>query len=270
MSAIRVDTHAHVFVPDLKMRPDARYRPDYPATVESYLHTLSTRSFTHGVLVQPSFLGSDNHYLLAALATAPERLRGVIVIDDSDLAHELADERVSQLTAQGIRGIRLNLIGRAVPELASPAWQRAARTLHTHGWHLEIQASGEQWAVLAHTLSTWPGRVVIDHLGLPSDARGAAPTIVLSLAAEAHVWVKASAPYRSAPGQAARALLEIIETAGPERIVFGSDWPHTQHEAQAVDAWTWLQPIVGRSLHDRILKENPSTLFGWNLAADPD
>ena len=88
-----VDAHAHVFEPGLATVRDARYVPAYAAPLEQYLARLDEHGLERGVLVQPSFLGTDNSYLLAALAREPERLRGVIVVD-----HDI-DARVGELRA---------------------------------------------------------------------------------------------------------------------------------------------------------------------------
>lgn len=76
-----IDAHAHVFSKDLSLASGRRYSPDYDATVQAYLANLSEHGLSHGVLVQPSFLGTDNRFLLDALAQAPDRLRGVAVVD---------------------------------------------------------------------------------------------------------------------------------------------------------------------------------------------
>src|SRR4051794_17112495 len=75
-----VDCHAHVFTRALTMAPDARFLPEADAPIESYLALLDAHAIAGGVLVQPSFLGTDNGYLLAAVARAPERLRAVAVV----------------------------------------------------------------------------------------------------------------------------------------------------------------------------------------------
>ena len=80
MPACRIDGHAHVFNRALPMEPIRRYTPDRDATVIEYLAHLDEHGFTHGVLVQPSFLGYDNSHLLDALRRHPERLRGVAVV----------------------------------------------------------------------------------------------------------------------------------------------------------------------------------------------
>ena len=84
-----VDTHAHIFSAAGPFAPSARYRPDYEASIEQWLARWPEAGVTHGVLVQPSFLGTDNSQLLAALQERPTVLRGVVVIDPSITKREL-------------------------------------------------------------------------------------------------------------------------------------------------------------------------------------
>ncbi|MGO1627031.1 MAG: amidohydrolase family protein, partial [Halomonadaceae bacterium] len=76
-----VDSHAHIFRNDLPLASHRRYSPNYNATVEQYIGHLDHCGISHGVLVQPSFLGTDNHYLVSALRQYPSRLRGTVVVD---------------------------------------------------------------------------------------------------------------------------------------------------------------------------------------------
>src|SRR6476661_4454491 len=101
-----VDCHAHVFSADAPAVAGARYRPAYVATLEAWREQWARAGVTHGVLVQPSFFGADNREMLAAIAQAPERLRGVAVVDSgADEAH------IDRLHTGGVRAIRLNLLG---------------------------------------------------------------------------------------------------------------------------------------------------------------
>jgi predicted TIM-barrel fold metal-dependent hydrolase len=249
-----IDTHAHVFHHMLPMAADRRYTPSYDATVRDYLATLDSHGFHRGVLVQPSFLGADNDYLLEALAAAPERLVGVAVLDDPSTAD------LRRLHAGGIRGIRLNLVGRQLPDLGAASWQHAGERMAEIGWHLEIQAREKQWRLLAADIRRWPGRVVIDHLGLPADSDEGA---VLSLAQLPHVWVKLSAPYRGQPDAATARARELTRTGCGDRMVFGSDWPFTGHEGHRYgELVAWARSTVGSGCFTEVLPRNAATLLG--------
>ena len=267
-SSPRIDTHAHIFHRDLPTIPEARYVPDYAATLDKYLSVLSSNGMGRGVLVQPSFLGADNSYLLSALAAEPERLRGVIVVPAGNPTAHLALDCVAVLHAAGVRGVRLNLIGQPLVDLTSAAWLDAAGALAEYGWHLEIQAAGAQWIDLAPALQAWPAKLVIDHLGLPQASGDEASRAVLELAALDHIWFKVSAPYRSSVSRAEVMFNNLLEQGAADRLVFGSDWPFTRHEENTFEeVLAWAGGLAGEELALRMMTANPASLLGWHTPA---
>lgn len=263
--APHIDTHAHVFEPGLATVAQPRYVPSYAAPLAAYLEQLDVNGMQRGVLVQPSFLGSDNSYLLAALAQAPDRLRGVIVVDTAHLESELSEERMARLDASGVRGMRLNLVGAAVPALQSAEWQIVGERLAALGWHLEIQAAGAQWEALESALTAWPSTVVIDHLGLPSPDERDAKRRVLRLASRINTWVKVSGFYRSQPGEAL-SMTSALRSAGlTERLVFGSDWPFTRFEDQRYADLKYRAVEALGDDAERVLGQNALRLMGWGF-----
>lgn len=253
-----IDTHAHVFDATLPLSPTRRYTPRYSALPGTYLENLAARGFDRGVLVQPSFLGVDNSYLLAALDAHPSRFRGVIVVDP--------DEHVDlgALASRGVRGVRVNAIGMDVPDLTDRRWAALGRRMATLGWHLEIQARGSQWAELREALQRWPSAVVIDHLGLIPDGDDSTRAVLLALARLHHVWVKASGAYRN--DRPRGVLTMLLDEVGVDRILFGTDWPFTSHEgAVTMDATIqWVYDVVGPEVFWHTLPANASRLFGWS------
>lgn len=264
-----IDGHAHVFARDLKTTRSARYAPDYDATLADYLALLDAHGLSHGVLVQPSFLGTDNSYLLHALAQAPSRLRGVVVVDP-----EIAPDQLERMAALGVRGVRLNLVGRDLPDLGEARWHAFFERLNHLGWHVELHRRLEDLPGLLSPLLAAGCRVVVDHYGR-ADARLGVDQPgfqqLLRLGREGQVWAKVSALYRL-PGTlaeqlrfAGEALPALFEHWGEDRLLWGSDWPHTQHERQ-VDTGAELAklhtligagPLLGRTLRD-----NAAELFG--------
>lgn len=124
-----IDTHAHVFHRGLKLAPSRRYAPDYDAPLSLYLEQLDRNGMSNGVLVQPSFLGTDNSYLVACLKEAGGRLRGIAVVDPAVSADELR-----MLDRAGIVGIRLNLVGQPLPDLAAGEWKALLASVKVMGW----------------------------------------------------------------------------------------------------------------------------------------
>lgn len=227
-----IDTHAHVFHRGLKLAPGRRYAPDYDAPLSLYLEQLDRNGMTHGVLVQPSFLGTDNSYLVECLKQTNGRLRGIAVVDPTVSADELRE-----LDRAGVAGIRLNLVGQPLPDLAASEWKGMLANVKMMGWQVEIQRNASDLAVLAPQLLDHGVTVVLDHYALPDPKLGIADPgfqSVLKLGATRNVWVKISAPYRNgAAGESfANAAYPLLRNAyGLDRLLWGSDWPHTQFEA---------------------------------------
>src|SRR3712207_6432155 len=84
-----VDTHAHIFKRGLKLADVRRYAPDYDATIADYLAVLDLNGLSHGVIVQPSFLGTDNSFLVEGLRAAQGRVRGIAVVPPTAPGAEL-------------------------------------------------------------------------------------------------------------------------------------------------------------------------------------
>src|SRR5919108_1604702 len=160
-----VDTHVHAFVDGLPLAPARRYTPATAAPLDRLLAVLDAAGAERALLVQPSFLADDHAYLLRCLTRQPDTLRGVASLLDPDAALVHHDA----WHAAGIRGVRLNLPGLPSPDLTGLRWRHLARVMVEHGWHLEVHATGEQWAGLRRPLAGWPGPVVLDHLGRAED-----------------------------------------------------------------------------------------------------
>jgi predicted TIM-barrel fold metal-dependent hydrolase len=265
-----VDCHAHVFRRDLPM-PDRRRAPSgYDATVDDYLRLLDAHGMSHGVLIQPSFLGTDNSYLVAALRAHGDRLRGVAVVEPGITAGEL-----DALAGAGVVGIRLNLIGLPTPDYAAPAWAALLSNLRQLRWQVEVhQVAGKLEPAIDPLLSAGLN-VVVDHFGRPDARLGVDDPgfrYLLSTGRSRQVWVKLSGAYRNGgqgAGEAtALAAMPLLKAShGLDRLVWGSDWPHTLFEKSAdytterrlLDAW--LPDLQERSI---VLGTTPRDLFRFS------
>lgn len=262
-----VDTHAHVFRPGLPLADTRRHSPDYAATLPQYLALLDAHGLSHGVLVQPSFLGTDNHHLVEALRAAPERLRGVAVV-----APGTGDDALHALAADGVVGIRLNLVGLPAPALHAADWQQLLARVNALGWHVEVHLQAARLHEVLPALLAAGCRVVVDHFGRPDPALGVSDPgfhYLLQQADSGRVWVKLSAPYRNwqgpacaASGRLAAQQLLLAYTA--QRLMWGSDWPHTEHRhvASYPAATQWLDAWIDDPTQRRImLADTPLQLF---------
>ncbi|MGI9405820.1 MAG: amidohydrolase family protein [Hyphomicrobiaceae bacterium] len=235
-----VDTHAHVFTDACAMEEQRRYTPSAEAPLEAYLTQLDRCGVPMGVLVQPSFLGTDNTYLLDAIARCPDRLRGVAV-----LSNAVSDETLENMDARGICGLRYNLVGDDPEKLKKDEWRSLTRRVTSLGWHIEVHVDGTELPGVVDTLAQQDATIVFDHFGRPVPALGDRDPGFQRLITDGPslpVWIKLSAPYRFSDGIADNFAAAFIETLGPERLMWGSDWPWTRFENSQTyeDCIGWL------------------------------
>jgi predicted TIM-barrel fold metal-dependent hydrolase len=262
-----IDAHAHVFVRGLPLAQQRRHAPDYDATVDAYASHLLANGVSHAVLVQPSFLGTDNSFFLDVAKRYPRRFRGVAVVDCA-----VTDSELARLNSMGVVGIRLNLVGLKLPQLTAPDWQQLFARINALGWHVEVHRQAVDLHAVAGPLLEQGCTVVVDHFGRP-DPRSAADDpgfkYLLSLAGTGRVWVKLSAAYRSAVNDDGAALgtalaSRLLDAYTPARLVWGSDWPHTQHQQFVDYAATRLaldQWVPDAAQRESILTNSARTLY---------
>jgi len=258
LSKTFVDSHFHVFKAGAAQL-GARYVPQYDAPMPAWQAQAQTLGVQRGVLVQPSFLGTDNSNLLCALTQDPEMLRGVVVLRPDTPVVEL-----ERLNAFGVRGIRLNLAG--ISHQMEP-WQHATAfwdALLALGWHVELHTDiGALPGVLAQLPCTVP--LVLDHMGKPDAICLGDPSVkaVLERAQRSPVYIKLSGPYRLG-GRDPFALARLWQSElGKHRLLWGSDWPFTNHEHEVhyPTLFAALREWVGEDALQAVLVDNPNAVY---------
>lgn len=262
-----IDCHAHVVSADHAdaLVPNRSYTPP-PAPEAAYLGMLRATGMTRGVLIQISVYGTENSYLLEVLGRHPDQLRGVAVT-----APEVEPAHLSRMHEAGVRALRLNvLFGGGIDFTDMELLARKAAALD---WHLELLLDSDDLPDLADRILALPVPVVIDHMGhhRPTDPAGEpGRTALRRLLDTGTTWVKLSGAYRTDPHDRdhpdASAFARTLLRANPERVVYGSDWPHvavpglmpdTGHLRNLLPAWTDHDPAL---LH-KLLVTNPETLY---------
>lgn len=264
------DCHLHVYDSRHPAVAGAALLPP-DASIADYRQVQQRMGTTRAVLVTPSTYGTDNATLLEGLAQLGASGRGVAVI-----APDADDASLQRLHEAGVRGVRINLsLSKTLgPDAILPIAQRIA----PFGWHLQLLMPTAQLLALAPTLRRLPVQVVFDHFGrVAPDAFVANPAhaLLLELLAQGRAWIKLSGGYLvSASGSvedpALDALARSLIEAAPQRVLWGSDWPHAtasagRHpmpdDARQVDR---LADWAGdpSTLH-RILVTNPERLYGF-------
>lgn len=232
-SALACDCHFHVFNAS-EGAAGARYVPAYTSTLDDWASAARPCGVTRGVIVQPSFLGTDNSRMLAAIAQQPHALRGVAVV-----APEVTVPELQALHASGVRGVRLNLSGVrddvAAMRDISPQWWSA---LFEANLHLELHTDVGRVAALLPFVPR-DITVVLDHFGKPELISSNDATITAVCARNAlggATYVTLSGAYRqSVPNTPRCAEIATLwrDEVGIERLLWGSDWPCTNHEHAA-------------------------------------
>ncbi len=265
--ALSCDCHFHIFGPYDRYPLDAgrSYTPP-PALVPQYLAMAETVGLQRMVVVQASVYGTRNDVTLDAVRQfGLDRARAVVVIDDS-----FADAALRQMHAQGVRGVRFNLVsGNGTPDEQLDALSQRLAPL---GWHIQIYAEGERLAEIAPRLAKLPVEVVIDHCGGVKAALGTAHPqfqALLRLLDGGRAWIKLSS-YRAssagAPWTDVAANVRALAAAAPERCVWGTDWPHPGMDPvpEAGPLFDqFVEWVPDAALRRRILVDNPAKLYGF-------
>ena len=224
------DTHVHVFLPELyPYASDRAYTPGRitPSDLSAFL---AAHGLDRVVIVQPSVYGTDNRALLDGLAELGRRARGIAVIDIATVT----DAELQALAKAGVSGIRLNVATREQGGLADAA-ARAAERLAGSGWAIQIYAPLADIVASRATLARLRQPVILDHFGgarIDDPELASATDTLIDLARNGPAYIKVSAPSRvsdnSASGWPDVAPLAVrLIAAAPNRVIWGSDWPHT-------------------------------------------
>lgn len=223
------DSHFHVFEPGYPHIAAPLYTfPD--GTMEQYLAMCDFLGLARGVLVQPSFYGTDNSLLLDALGRAGSRCRGVARVEE-----DVTDQELDELHVRGVRALRLDLFARQhEPTDAIVEHIRAmARRTRPRGWHLQFYTPGRVVRDLLPFLCDLDDTFMIDHMGYMKEEEGLTPADSARMLAmfrdNPNCWIKLSGAYRIAkdrPLATVAQLGQALVTTCAERLTWGSDWPH--------------------------------------------
>jgi len=257
--AERWDCHVHVF------DASAPTRPGHYAPVEAPLDAIERLTADHGigrlVLVQPSVYGTDNSVMERALRSRAGRHRGIAVV-----APNVDDASLDRLHEAGVRGVRINLVSPVGNDAAD--LPRLAPRLRERGWHVQWYASRSHLKQIADLQARTRLTFVLDHLAgwrVDEAASDESRSALLRLA-NGGAWVKLSGWYRlgaAAPYDALVPMVREVAEKFGNRMVWGSDWPHTGLAPQTVPAFASLLQPVREALGEMRLREclRASTLY---------
>jgi 2-pyrone-4,6-dicarboxylate lactonase len=267
------DCHAHVFGPASRYpyQDNRSYTPpDAPVSQLRAMH--KTLGIQRLVVVAASVHGTDNSAVLDAVATDAKNLRGIATV-----GADITDKELARLKDGGIRGIRVNLVDKGGNPFGSlDALAKIAERIRDLGFHIELLVHVESFPELRGLAKSICVPLSVGHIGYTKVAAGGLDhpgyREFLSLLRDGYFWVKLTGPSRISsherfPYPDIASMAQAVIAAAPDRIVWGSDWPHVMqyrpmpNDGDLLDALAEWAPDAGQ--RQRILVDNPARLYGF-------
>lgn len=264
------DCHFHIY--DDRFPPAPGGLPAANASPDDYRKQQARIGTTRGVVVQPSLYGVNNEPTLAGMAALGPNFRAVAVVNTS-----VTDAELQRMHGLGVRGIRFNLAqaGATTLEMLEPLSAR----VNALGWHCQINMPGDKIVEASATFLRVRGKLVFDHLAhVPHPAGVDSETykLIRRLLDQGNTWVKLSGAYADtrtgAPAYAdSSAVARAFAAAAPERMVWGSDWPHPTERADNKPNGATLFDLLSNWIPDerarhKVLVDNPAVLYDFPAA----
>jgi 2-pyrone-4,6-dicarboxylate lactonase len=261
------DAHCHVFGPAAKFpyAPNRRYTPeDAPKEMLRALH--DHLGVSRAVIVQASCHGIDNAAMFDCIASDPTRYRGVAIVNDS-----FTDKDFDKLHDGGVRGVRFNFVKHlgGAPDMA--VFNRVMDRIKSRGWHVVLHLDAPDIIPLSDMMRKLPLPFVIDHMGrVPAKDGVDQPPLraLLELSRLENCWIKVCGAERISmpPYDKAVPIAHAIVTAAPDRVLWGTDFPHPNptHEADEADLVDLVpQYAPDAAMQKRLLVDNPARLYDF-------
>jgi len=263
------DTHVHIWGPfdRFPLAKGAPYTP--PERTSDDLVALHERlGVDRAVIVQTTVYKSDNRAMLDGIAQSNGRWRGVALIDEG-----FDDAAFRALHEGGVRGVRFGFVKHlgGVPDLALV--RRTAARIAPMGWHLVLHLDAGNIPEFLDFFSEFGLPVVVDHMGRVPVRDGLDQTpfrLLLELLKRPNWWVKVSGAERISetgpPFADAIPFAQRLIAAAPDRVLWGTDWPHpnVRWEPDEADLVDLLPRFAGAAALQRVLVDNPARLYGFS------
>jgi len=233
-----VDSHAHVYTTNMPLSATAWHKPPADATIEQYIDTLDRHGVKYAVLAAASLFDDYNEYSIKA-TRRHKRLRTTAIVKPT------IDPYVMRMMKDdGVVGVRFQWRNvKNLPDITTAEYQRFFRRVRDLDWHVHINQTADKLAAPIATLQAAGVKLVIDHFGHPQRGGAACKGFqaVMRAVNNGRTWIKLSAGYRFESPQVAQDCAKaLLAHAGPERLIWGSDWPFAAFE----DSMTYDQAIA--------------------------
>lgn len=261
------DCHIHIY--------DPRFQPpvEKPSngTVQDYRLLQKRIGVSRVVIVQPRNYATDNSVTVDAIKQLGiDKARGVGVLQPV-----VTDAELKVLNEGGIRGIRFTVGNPKTAVVSADMIEPLAKRIAALGWHVQLHMPVDEIVANAGMLGRLPTQIVFDHMGKVPSLDHPAYAVIRGLMDKGKAWVKISGAYMytkvGPPTYAdATVIARAYVKAAPERLVWGSDWPHPGPKVKPDDAVLFdllTEWAPDEATHNRILVANPEALYGFPKSA---
>ena len=264
-----VDAHCHVFGPsaEFPFAPERKYTP-CDAGKDKLFELRDFLGFDRNVIVQATCHGRDNRALVDACRAAGDRARGV-----ASVGPDITRDELAEMHAAGVRGVRFNFVKRLVDATPKEVFIDIADKIQAFGWSIVVYFEAQDLEDLEPFLKRLPGIIVVDHMGRPDVARGVDHPdfrrFLDLMDGAGNIWTKVTCPERLSlqgpPYDDVIAFGRTVVDHFPDRVLWGTDWPHPNMKSHMPDDGALVDfiPKIARTpeAQRKLLIDNPMRLY---------
>lgn len=264
-----VDAHCHVFGPaaEFPYAPERKYTP-CDAGKDKLFELRDHLGFARNVIVQATCHGKDNRALMDACRAGGDLARGI-----ASVGADVTDAELAEMHEAGVRGVRFNFVKRLVDDTPKEVFTGIAERIARLGWHIVVYFEAADLEELVPFLESLPTIIVVDHMGRPDVTKGVDhpdfQRFVDLMARNENIWSKVTCPERltvaGPPYDDVIAYGAHIVEQFPDRVIWGTDWPHPNMKSHMPDDGALVDyiPNIARTpaSQQKLLVDNPMRLY---------
>ncbi len=264
-----VDAHCHVFGPaaEFPFAPERKYTP-CDAGKDKLYALRDFLGFERNVIVQATCHGRDNRAMVDACRAAGDKARGI-----ASVGPDITEAEIRDMDAAGVRGVRFNFVKRLVDATPKEVFLGIADKIKEFGWHIVVYFEAQDLEELVPFLQQLPTIVVVDHMGRPDVTKGVDhpdfQRFADLMADNENIWSKVTCPERltavGPPYDDVVAYAAHIVERFPDRVLWGTDWPHPNMKSHMPDDGALVDyiPRIAPTAEQQqsLLVDNPMRLY---------
>ena len=264
-----VDAHCHVFgpSPEFPFAPERKYTP-CNAGKDQLFALRDHLGFARNVIVQATCHGKDNSAMVDACRTAGDLARGI-----ASVGADITEAEIAEMDQAGVRGVRFNFVKRLVDATPQEVFLSIADKIKAFGWHIVVYFEAQDLEELEPFLKKLPTILVVDHMGRPDVTKGVDhpdfQRFVRLMSENENIWSKVTCPERltkaGPPYDDVVPYPAAIVDQFPDRVLWGTDWPHPNMKSHMPDDGALVDfiPRIARTpeQQQKLLVDNPMRLY---------